>query len=282
MDRRFTLTIMVVRLFLAVFPLAPVGALALDKLDHEVWMLDQSGSPPSAVPSADIGGTLYFFDGHELASAVANVVPEVLDVAALVQQLDPSAAPRRPHYITFNAAHTHAIIAFVATGHVLIIEAATRTPVFVVDVGVQAHAAVPSPDESYILVANQNGKLLQRINTNYATNTFILDHGATLDLANGTTPSGAPPAPDILGLSPGGRQVYATLRGAHPLTGNNPVLNNAQGQTPGLGVIQVTQGGRGGTLKAVFPVSNFDTPTMGSAPIRTESPCGCAESHRRV
>jgi hypothetical protein len=192
MDRRFTPTTFVITLFLAVFSLAPVGASALDKLNYAVWMLDQSGSPPSAVPSADIGGTLYIFDGHELASAVANVVPEVLDVAALVQQLDPSATPRRPHYITFNAAHTHAIIAFVATGHVLILEAATRTPVFVVDVGVQAHAAVPSPDESYILVANRNGKLLQRINTNYATNTLVLDHGATLDLANGTTPSGAP------------------------------------------------------------------------------------------
>jgi hypothetical protein len=37
----------------------------------------------------------------------------------------------------------------------LIIEAATRTPVFVVDVGTQAHAVVPAPDESYILVANR-------------------------------------------------------------------------------------------------------------------------------
>jgi DNA-binding beta-propeller fold protein YncE len=341
--------------------------------------------------------------------------------------------PRRPHYITFNASHTHAIVAFVATGHVLIIEAATRTPVFVVDVGAQAHAAVPSPDETYILVANQNGKRPQRINTDYATNTFELDYDATLNLADDEqTPSGAPkqfgqatdvgvrpdnapilalpdatsnlvfvtlrggglfvvnpratpmeivaeytnetvapagllaiqqgnkvyfnsggwggaelghqailyqlavdafsptpdpyppadtptptvafdhsdrevkdshglvltrherylwiadraanlmivvdtatdtvineinlagtvspdPVPDILGISPSGNRVYATLRGPNPLTGNNPAVNNAQGQTPGLGVIRVEAGGRSGTLQAVFPVSNFDS-----------------------
>jgi hypothetical protein len=41
------------------------------------------------------------------------------------------------------------------------------------------------------LVANQNSKLLQRIDTDYASNTFALDHAATLDLATGMTPSGA-------------------------------------------------------------------------------------------
>ena len=52
----------------------------------------------------------------------------------------------------------------------------------------QAHAAQPTPDDAYILVANQNGKRLDRITTDYATNTFVLD--ATLDLANGVTPNG--------------------------------------------------------------------------------------------
>ena len=84
-----------------------------------------------------------------------------------------------------------AIVSFVASGHVLIFEATTRTLVFAVDVGAQAHAALPSPDETYILVANQNGKLVQRIDTDYLHNSFALDAAATLDLAVGTTPSGA-------------------------------------------------------------------------------------------
>jgi len=66
------------------------------------------------------------------------------------------------------------------------------------------------------------------------------------------------PAPDILGISPDGKRVYTTLRGPLPLTGNNAQLNNAQGQTPGLGVIQVRKGGKGGILKELFAISNFD------------------------
>jgi DNA-binding beta-propeller fold protein YncE len=93
--------------------------------------------------------------------------------------------------LMFDHHHTHAILTFVATGHVLFIDAHTRAAVDCIDAGAQAHAATPSPDGSYIVVANQNGKLLQRINTDYATNTFELDPAATLDLASCTTPSGA-------------------------------------------------------------------------------------------
>src|SRR5205814_8432345 len=51
--------------------------------------------------------------------------------------------------------------------------------------------SLPSPDETYILVANQNGKLVHRITTDYLHNAFTLDTNATLNLATGTTPSGA-------------------------------------------------------------------------------------------
>jgi DNA-binding beta-propeller fold protein YncE len=91
-----------------------------------------------------------------------------------------------------TGANTHAILTFVATGHVLFIEAASRTPVACIDAGAQAHAATPTPDLRYAIVANQNGKLLQRIATDYAGNSFTLEAGATLDLAACTTPNGAP------------------------------------------------------------------------------------------
>jgi DNA-binding beta-propeller fold protein YncE len=100
-------------------------------------------------------------------------------------------APRRPHMLVLNAGESHAILAFVATGHVLFMDAASRTPIHCIDVGLQAHAAFPSPDETYVVVANQNGKLLQRIATDYDTNSFALDGAATLNLATCVTPSGA-------------------------------------------------------------------------------------------
>jgi hypothetical protein len=387
---------------------------------YEVWIVDQSDT------TADGGGTLYVYDGDELNGKDAGLaVPEVVDLggAARDLQLANTGTPgRRPHMMFFNAAQTHAILAYVATGHVLFIDTATRQPVGVVDVGVQAHSAFPAPDDSYVLVANQNGKLIQRIRTDYASNQFILENDATLDLANGTTPSGAlrqdpllrpdnapiclgidsssryghitlrgggmfivdcsttpmqivaeydratihptgcvalevgekmylvsgtgvdplgqthadlysimmhevtptpaPPnqptpqwvlsddggavdshgavptkdgrylwmadrfgnrmtvidtatdtvasrfslnvpgltadaAPDLLERSPGGNRIFASLRGPAPLTGNNPVFNNAVGSTPGLGIFQVTNGGKTGKLAAIARISHM-------------------------
>ena len=122
----------------------------------------------------------------------------------------------------FNEAGTHAVLSFVATGHVLFIDAKRRAPLACIDVGVQAHAAVPSPDESYVVVSNQNGKLLQRIRTDYRRNRFTLEPEATLDLATGTTPSGAPRqdpalrpdnAPICALIESSSRFSFVTLRG---------------------------------------------------------------------
>src|SRR5688572_30427728 len=165
--------------------------------EYEVWVLDQSNTrDEDGNGTLDSGGTLYIYQGDDLTGHDApSAVPEALDLGGASRDLclaQTGTAPVRPHMFFFNRGRTHAAIAFVATGHVLFMETATRTPVQCVDVGVQAHAAVPSNDQTFVVVANQNGRLLQRINTNYATNTFTLDNAATLDLATCTTPSGAP------------------------------------------------------------------------------------------
>jgi DNA-binding beta-propeller fold protein YncE len=187
---------------------------------HEVWALDQSDT------REDGGGTLHVYRGEALAPAIAaNAVSEVIDLGGAVRDLcleKTGSAPRRPHVIAFNAAQTHAIISFVATGHVVFMDAVRRVPVAAIDAGAQAHAAIPSPDQKYVIVCNQNGKLLQRIKTEYATNTFTLEEEATLDLANGTTPSGAPREdatlrPDNAPIWPvidaASRLAFVTLRG---------------------------------------------------------------------
>ncbi len=416
-----------VALTLSVLGVAPSKSAPAGEAPHEVWMLDQSNTYDSdGNGTLDSGGTLYIFNGANLAGQAANKAkPIVINLGGSISAAIKAAtgtAPVRAHNITFNASNTHAIISFVASGHVLIVNAATRTAVFVVDVGAQAHSAVPSLDETFILVANQNGKLLQRINTNYATNTFSLDAAATINLATGTTPSGAQkqdsvlrpdnapilalpsldsnlafvtlrggglfvvdarstpmaivgeyttntiqpagllavqnskklyfnsgggggatigfqavlysldvssfsstpnltpdtpapttifdmagdvdshgllllkhsrylwvtdraanmmrvvdtatdtltisidlvgtvsndPAPDLLGLAPGGNRVYVTLRGPNPLTGNNPLVNNARGSTPGLGIVRVERGGLTGALESVYRTTNVD------------------------
>lgn len=130
--------------------------------------------------------------------------------------------------IAMNASQTHAVISFVATGHVLIMDAPTRTPVACIRTSIgaggarQVHLAIPSPDETYIAVANQNGKLFERIDTDYTTNSFTLNTSAMVNLLTCTTPNGFPceaPGirPDNAPICPiidfTSRYVFVTLRG---------------------------------------------------------------------
>lgn len=194
--------------------------------DFEVWLVDQSNSFDKAY-----GGTIYIYEGSDLngRDASSATPTDVLDLGSATADhclTQTGANPVRPHMLFFNATHSHAILTFVASGHVVVFEAATRKPVACIrtSAGVggqrQAHAATPTPDGKYILVANQNGKLLDRITTDYATNTFMLD--APLDLANGLTPNNVPR--ELAGVRPDNAPIlvvpdatstlaFVTLRG---------------------------------------------------------------------
>jgi hypothetical protein len=178
--------------------LAMVIAPAAAETPYEVWGIDQSNSFGKT-----FGGTLYIYDGQDLERGrrAAEAVPEQIDLsleAATLCFAKTGDNPVRPHMMAMNASQSHAIISFVASGHVLIMEARTRTPIDCIRTSVgaggarQVHLAAPPPDESYIAVANQNGKLFERIDTDYATNTFVLNTTAGIDLANCTTPERLP------------------------------------------------------------------------------------------
>ncbi|AUX30709.1 MULTISPECIES: hypothetical protein [Sorangium] len=201
---------------------------AIDEQPFEVWAIDQSDTN-----GLTYGGTLYIYDGQALSTGrgVTPAVAEVIDLGGDTASLcfdQTGANPVRPHMIFFNAARTHAVLSFVASGHVVIFDAATRAPVACLrasagaDGARQAHAAVPAPDDSYILVANQNGKLLERISTDYAAGTFAWDPAAKLNLATCVAPSGDPcqfPGirPDNAPICPiidgAGAHGFITLRG---------------------------------------------------------------------
>jgi DNA-binding beta-propeller fold protein YncE len=194
---------------------------------YEIWAIDQSNSPGLAY-----GGTLYIFDGKELERGrqAAEAVPETINLAGAAATLcfqKTGANPVRPHMIAMTSSNSHAIISFVASGHVLIVNGATREPIDCIHTSQgeggarQAHSSVPSPDETYIVVANQNGKLLERIDTDYDTNTFVLNTSATINLLTCTTPNGVacqfagrPDNAPICPLSESTSQFnFVTLRG---------------------------------------------------------------------
>ena len=164
--------------------------------EFEVWLVDQSNSSGKT-----FGGTIHIYDGDDLnGKAAASATPtDVLNLSAATSALcfaSTGANPVRPHMLFFNSTHSHAILSFVTSGHVVVFHAATRTPVACLRASPgaggarQAHAATPAPDDSYILIANQNGKLLERIDANFATNTFSLNSLATINLATCVTPYG--------------------------------------------------------------------------------------------
>lgn len=166
---------------------------------HEVWLVDQSNTAPAASPTH--GGRIHIYDGADLRRDAASAQADVIELGAATSELcvaRTGAAPVRPHMVYFNAGNTHAVLSFVVSGHVVIFDAGTREPVACLRTEVgsggarQAHAAVPTPDDRYIIVANQNGKRMERISTDYAAGSFVQEPLATLDLTTGTTPHGQP------------------------------------------------------------------------------------------
>jgi DNA-binding beta-propeller fold protein YncE len=171
---------------------------AAGQQSYEVWAIDQSNSDGRAY-----GGTLYIWKGLDLenkhrANTAAREAIDLGGAAAALCLASTGANPVRPHMMAVSPSQSHVIISFVATGHVLFVDGPTRKPVacFRTTVGAggarQAHMSTPAPNGKYVVVANQNGKKLERILTDYATNTFTHDLAATLDLANCTTPNGLP------------------------------------------------------------------------------------------
>jgi hypothetical protein len=252
-----------------------------DAPDYEVWIVDQSDTR-----GQKHGGTLYIFAAAALrsepvSSAKATAVVDLAADTAALCRAKTGADPVRPHMILFNKAHTHAVLAFVASGHVVVFDAASRKPLECVrtteaPTGRQAHAAFPSPDDSFILVANQNGKRLERIDSNFQANTFTHNAAATLDLATCTTPSGAPcqapkvrpdNAPICPVVSEAGDLAFVTLRGggmfvvdprATPMRivaeyDMSTVNGNGCGGAQVRGQMYVNSGGRPGPMDHLHP-----------------------------
>jgi hypothetical protein len=262
-------------------------------VDHEVWLLDQSDSPGQAH-----GGTIHVFDSAELErSGSGATAKRRIDLGGATAVLcvertgDP---PVRPHMIQFNENHTHAIIAFVASGHTVFMDVESGAPLDCLratrsSTGQQVHAAYPTPDGRFVLVANQDGKRLERIAVDYASNRFVADSVAMLDLATCTTPAGEPcQAPDtrpdnapVCPFMSAGGLAFVTLRGGGLLVvdvrdtpmrivaeyDSATVKGNGCGGVDVGGHMYVNAGGRPGMLHHMevygfdvyrFPLDRFD------------------------
>ena len=89
---------------------------------YEVWVIDQANVP-------DGGDRLYIYTPGNWSEP-----RETYYFWELAQGVGDGAGTR-PHLLTFNSTHSHAILANVASGHVYIIRAADRKIVASIDVG---------------------------------------------------------------------------------------------------------------------------------------------------
>ena len=115
-----------------------------------------------------------------------------------------------------------------------------------------AHGATLTKHQRYLWVADRGRNFIWVIETqtDEVVNEILLAGRISDD-----------PTPDLLATSPNGSHVFMSLRGPNPLTADPHV---STGSTPGIGVIKVQQGGRGGTFEALAPVTNVDRGRCGA------------------
>ena len=178
---------------------------------YELWVVDQAETTTTG------GGTLYIYRGADLAAASRAPAYTVnLGEAALGVG---DGIGKHGHSITFNPAMTHAVIAYVDSGHVQVIRASDRKVVASIKMTAGAagpaapHATAVTPAGDAIIVANQGGKRLQRISADFTNDVYKLDGAADLDLSlleDADHPGNLPVIPVF---TPDGRYVYVPMRG---------------------------------------------------------------------
>ncbi len=242
------ISIWILPLLLLLFGIGTGPALAQQAAPpaYEVWALDQSDS------SKDGGGTLYIYDGAALAADAKNAKAETVDLGDKFNEACkdvPGGFPKRPHMLFFTKDGKYALLSYVATGHVVFIDAASRAPIGCVSLGKNAHAAWPTANGKMAIGANIAEKKLVRIWTDYANKKFTInkdtDIVALAALESGATlPDMAPICPitenksQFVFVTPrgGGLAVYDITETPMVLTGTVPA---AAARPAGCGGVQI-------------------------------------------
>jgi hypothetical protein len=212
---------------------------------YEVWVADQSDT------AKESGGFLYVYDGAQLAADPAKTKPTLtVDVAKEVNDFCKKITQknvRRPHMIFITKDQKHALVSFLS-GHVLVMDTASKKPVGCLSTGKNVHAAWPTPDQSMAIAANMAEKKLIRIRTDYQAGTFSYDPKNDVlnlqALEGGERPDNAPICPITDDTS---TYAFVTLRGGGLLVVNvkdtpmkvTATLTNNEIQPAGCGGYQI-------------------------------------------
>jgi hypothetical protein len=178
---------------------ALIATTAVRAAPYEVWLSDQANTQGfgAATPNGTHGGKIRIYDGADLEGSNPFNNPLVLDATA---DLFPAAMAQtgaqvsRIHGIVPSPDHRYMALNFVASGHLGIVDGESKRPVCLfrtsgTTTGRQNHMSFWTPDGSKLLVANQNGRLLERVDITYdaegAVTGVDFNAAASLDLVGG-------------------------------------------------------------------------------------------------
>ncbi|GAB1540120.1 hypothetical protein NUACC21_27890 [Scytonema sp. NUACC21] len=167
---------------------------------YEVWLSDQGNTQgiTAATPNGEYGGKVRIYDSADLEQNPPVNNPLVLDV---VTDLFPNALAttgshvNRIHGIIPTPDNKYMTLNFVASGHLGIVDGETKQAVCLfrttqTSTGRQNHMSTVSPDGTKIIIANQNGRMLERVdiqkNVVGEVTVFNYNADASLDMIGGT------------------------------------------------------------------------------------------------
>lgn len=167
--------------------------------EYEVWLSDQANTQgiTAAVPTGTHGGKIRIYDGADLDQTPPVNNPLVLDVTAdLFPNADATTGAHvsRIHGVLPSPDHVYMALNFVGSGHLGLLDGRTKTPVCLFRTtgtisGRQNHMSFWTPDGQHIIVANQNGRMLERVdvvrNQEGFPERFVFNGAASLDLVGG-------------------------------------------------------------------------------------------------
>lgn len=212
---------------------------------YEAWLSDQANTIgiSSTFPNGTHGGHIRIYDSADLELATPINNPLILDVT---NDLFPDADIRtgahvsRMHGILPSPDNRYMALNFVASGHLGIVDGETKKSVCLfrttqTSTGRQNHMSFWSPSGDQLIVANQNGRILERIdvrrNASGSISDFVFNAAASLDFVGGPNRILAQPLAVDMDLSGDiNCRVENTFANDQPTT----TPNNQPKQAPGI------------------------------------------------
>ncbi len=139
-----------------------------ERIDHEVWALDQGTD------------RIHVYDSDHQQVSVIDVSP------AALRTVDPTFAPESgrtvPHMIDFDSDHRYAFVAATAGGATIVLDAVERVVVAVLQTGPGTHMAAVTPDDAAVWVAVIGAKRLIEIPLDLTAERPTFELGRVIDV----------------------------------------------------------------------------------------------------